>query len=155
MQAHRGSDYAYVKAVGWLLLLSNVALISQQYFYDQYSVPNSITNDFGYAASVAGFYGAYTIAHWIFGFKYFKVGNVLKFVTNDQPVPAERTQLFERVNYLAIAISALAAAVAGILIYLLHAVDKTNLLFGVVYWSYALTKVFIGLLQLITAILLG
>lgn len=95
----------------------------------------------------------YNIAHWIFGFKYFKISRVMIYFIKSQRVPPSRRQKDEKINTVFIWLNfavALAATAANFM--WLQEIRDQNAK-AINFWSklYATLKICVGLLDVISA----
>lgn len=107
-----------------------------------------------HAISLIVVYGGFTLAHWIFGYRYFTISRVMKFVVseNPQPVPEDLSKNAESVNIAGIVINSLISVLAGGFFVLVAMVDAESVALDA---CYEYSTVAVGVLQVISACLLG
>ena len=66
------------------------------------------------------------VGHWIFGFKYFKIQDVMKFFINNQDVPDHLRKKHDQLNFAFIAINIIAPLVEGTFYLLANAAYVTK-----------------------------
>jgi hypothetical protein len=97
------------------------------------------------------------VAHWIFSFKYYKIGVVLKFATVRKVVPGSVIQSFKRVNFIFIAFSLFFSIATAYVYYLSKVatwVDGNTDLYLKYDFIYGILKMIVGLLLFMTAVFL-
>jgi hypothetical protein len=79
-RAYRGTSYLYVKIIAWLLFISSVSVILTLYCtFELFNDPKALKWRITYATMMFFNEAGNCLSHWIFCFKYFKIGSVFKY----------------------------------------------------------------------------
>jgi hypothetical protein len=104
-------------------------------------------------------FAGFNIAHWILGFKYYKIGRVIKYFIGDnpQPVPEEIVRSHTSTNKCFIIVNVTVAVIASLaygLSQIIYFINQSYAAFFV-YIIYALMKSVSEILQIISALYMG
>ena len=144
-RVYNGSQFKYIKQIGWLFLACAVAAIPSVALYQ----PNQSTISF-FSQSISIFVrdSCFNVANWVFSFKYYKISVVMPLMLDGIQVPDELVTKIQRINNSMIALNVFIPIVqiAGYITY-----DLTNR-FALIA---TVSRLSISLLKVVSACFLG
>jgi hypothetical protein len=163
-----GSNFGYIKAIAFTMLLSNIGSIVYIPFYKLAWNAYNVKNDEAlyefwiilYSLSVFSFQIGFNVAHWIFGYKYYKIGNVMQYFLADEPQPVPehviRRDRLQNMIWLGLNIGVALFCLFFFFISNINYYNPNNKpLMKKFALCYTYGKTTLGLLQIVSAVYLG